>query len=132
MSVVALEYLTGIPMAQGRGSGACRIEEEIHAYRKVRGVDESGSVLLDHAPDALPFPVPARRSHDHVLARFGASFDVGDHAVGGGEVDDGINLAKLKGRERGTRGVFFRSRNLDVMFALGGHFGDQRAGLATT
>jgi hypothetical protein len=122
LDVVPFENLAGVIVAQGSGGGTGDVEEEIHAYGKVRGVDESGSVLLDQGANVVDFLIPSRRADDYVLAGFHAGFDVGEDALRGSEVDDGVDVAKIFLTERGAGGVFFGSGNADVVLACGGHF----------
>src|SRR5450631_263680 len=130
VDVVALENLSGVVVAQGYGGGAGYVEEEIHADREVCGVDEACIVLLDQSTDAGDVFVPSGGAHDHVLTGFCAGLDVGEDAVGSGEVDDGVDVAEVFWSERGAGSVFFRAGDADVMFALGGDFRYQRTGFA--
>ena len=130
LGVVALENLPGIVVAQGGGRGASDVEEEIHAYGEVGGVDESDSVLLDQIADVVKLLMPARSADDHVFAGFYAGSDVVNDAVRGGEIDDGVDVAEPFQGEGGARGVFFCAGNDETMLALGGYFRHQRSGLA--
>ena len=93
VGVVALENLAGVIVAQGGGGGAGDVEEEIYADGEIGGVEESCSVVLDQVADVVDFFVPAGGADDHILAGFHAGFDVGEDAVGGSEVDDGVDIA---------------------------------------
>jgi hypothetical protein len=59
-----------------------------------------------------------------------AGFDIGDDTVRGGEVDDGVDVAKLFGTESGAICVLAGAGSSDVMFALGGNFGYERSGFS--
>ena len=48
----------------------------------------------------------------------------------GGEVDDGVDVAKLFGTESGAICVLAGAGSSDVMFALGGNFGYERSGFS--
>ena len=69
MNVMTLEDLPGVVVTQGYGGGPCDVEEQIHADRKVCGIDESGGVRFDQIANSGDLSVPSRRAHDHVLAR---------------------------------------------------------------
>jgi hypothetical protein len=125
--MVALENLPRVVVAKGRGGGASDFIEKIHANGKVWGVDESGSVLLDEGTDAIAFFVPTSRADDHIFTGFYAGLDVGEHDMGRGEIDDGINAVQRRGSERGTLRVFFGSRDLAMMSPLTGDVGNQSA-----
>jgi hypothetical protein len=119
---MALENLAGVIVAKSSGSGAGDLEEEIHANGKIRGIDESGTALLDQGADAIDFCVPAGGANHHILAGFHAGFDVGEDAVGSGEVDDGVDVAKVISRERSAGFVFLGAGDADVMLSRRGHF----------
>ena len=52
-------------------------------------------MLLDEIADLVDFVVPAGSADDHILAGLHAGFDISQDAVRGGEVDDGVDVAKL-------------------------------------
>src|SRR5580658_1208533 len=127
LDVMALENLTGIIVAQGGGGGAGDVEEEIHAYGKIRAIDESGALLRDQGADTIDFRVPAGCAHDHILASFQAGFDVGEDAVRSGEVDNGVDVAEVFRRECSAGDVLFGAGDADVMLAFGGNFRCERS-----
>ena len=49
---------------------------------------------------------------------------------GRGEVDNGVDVAKLLRSKGGGGGVFFCADNGDAVFALDSYFGDKRSSLA--
>ena len=122
--VVALENLAGVIVAQGRGGGAGDVEEEIYADGEVCGVEKSGSVAFHQMADALDFLIPTCGADDYVLAGSDAGFDVDEDAVGGGEVDDSVDVAKGFGSQGGTGSVFLCADDGDPVPAFGRYFGD--------
>jgi hypothetical protein len=82
-------------------------------------------VLLDKGMNVVDCLIPAGCADDHVFAGFHAGFDVSKGAVRGGEVDDGIDVAKVFLTERGAGGVFFGSGNADVVLAFSSDFRDE-------
>ncbi len=76
------------------------------------------------------FFVPAGGADDHVLAGFDAGFDVGEDAVGSGEVDDGVDVVEFFGVSAAQAAFSLAPAMRDVMFALGGDFRYQRSGFA--
>jgi len=130
-SVVALEDLSGVAVMQGCGGGSRDVEKQIYADRKVCGVHQAGAVGFNQTLDAIYFSVPSGGADDHILAGFGAGFDMVDDAVGRGEIDNYINLAKLFRGEGSALFVFCGSGGMDVVAALAGGFRHQRSCLST-
>ena len=131
MDMVTLEDLTAVIVAQGGGGGAGYVEEQIHAYGKVCGVDESCFVLLDQGPNMVDFFVPTGGADDHILAGIHAGFNVGQNGVGSREVDYGVDgLQGFLGQ--GCAGwIFLRGDDSDVMLSLCCDFRYQGACLAS-
>ena len=132
MGVVALEDLSAVIVAKCCSRGTCDIEEKIHAYRKIRSVDESSALLLDQLADTVLLAVPASRAHDHILAQSNAGFDMSHDAVRDCEIDDCGNVLQAFRRQRGAGCVLFGTGDADVMVALAGNVSDQRAGFSTS
>src|SRR4051794_15249039 len=109
--MVALEDLAGVIVTQSRGGGTGGIVEKMYADGKIRGVDESGAVLLHHGADVIHIFVPAGGADDHVLTRLYARGDVIHHAVRGGEVQHYIEGLKDVGGEYGGICIFLRADN---------------------
>jgi len=132
VDVMALENLPLVVVIQGRCGGSGGVEKQVHSHGEISRVNESGLMLLNQGADSVEFFVPAGSAHDHVLACADAGFNIGEHAVGGGEIDDGGDVRQAFRGQRGTIRIFLRSDDVDVMSALGGDFRHQRSGFAST
>src|SRR5579859_4572578 len=74
VGVMALKNLPRVIVAEGGSGAAGGVKKKIHPNGKVRGIDESRSMLFDELSNAVEFVVPPGRADDHVLAGTHAGF----------------------------------------------------------
>src|SRR5215467_2695967 len=76
--------------------------------------------------------IPAGRADHYGSAALGTANDVGNHGVRRGEVENHVNLLEQLRGERASILIFLAGQRTHFMSALCGHFGDERAGFATS
>ena len=119
-----------VPALDGRRGGARDLKKDVHANGKIRGVNKSSARLFHGLADLRQGSVPAGSSHHHVLAFSEASLNIGQDALRRGEVNYNVSRPQIRRGERSRISVFGAANHADLMAALAGYFGDQRASLA--
>ena len=132
MNVMPLEDLSRVVVTQRCSGGPRDVKKQIYSYRKICPVNESGTLVLDELFYAIYFFVPSCGPNDHILARFDASLDMSDNAVGSGEINDHINVAQLVRIKRSSSSIFGGPSDLNAMSALARDLRDQRSCLSST
>ena len=69
-------------------------EEEVHAEREIRGVEQRAAPLLDQRADPRELRLPAGGAGDGRHAGLDEPLEVGDHGVGPGELDGDVGAGQ--------------------------------------